>query len=230
MIRAERSCHSEIHYFDDGEREEIPVPGCAAIDEMCPRAADLPEDYKHCRGFYFFKDCEKNFWSDVKAYLSVYRPVSVWEIHASATWPQYVDKVAALLPQVDIFSINQTEGRRLLGLKEPDKVVKGLMALGARNVLYRMGESGALAGSSSGIWHIPAVKVRVEDVTGGGNSSTGGFLAGFCESDGDVELAGRWASASASMIIQQFGQPQTLGGTAMAEVRRRADALLTRRI
>ncbi len=50
--------------------------------------------------------------------MSAAHPVAVWEIHASAAWPEYIGKVSALLPEVDIFSINQTEGRRLLGLTD----------------------------------------------------------------------------------------------------------------
>lgn len=227
IVKAKRSCHSVIHYFEDGEREELPVKGCATIDDMYPAVADLPEDYKNCRGFYFFKDCDSRFWEEVGAYMSAAHPVAVWEIHASAAWPEYIDKVCALLPEVDIFSINQTEGRRLLGLTDPIAIVKRLVELGARNVLYRMGSQGALAGNTSHIWHIPAVRTLVKDVTGGGNSSTGGFLAGFCENNGDIELAGRWASASASFIIEQFGQPKHIDDKVMQEAHIRAKALKT---
>lgn len=280
VVRALRSCHSLINYFDDGEREEIPMAGCATIDEMCPVIGDMPKDYRECRGFYFFKDCEEACWEPVTAYLKEYDPVSVWEIHGAAAYAGNLRNVARLLPRVTIFSLNMTEARRLLGAVDGDGgvgaavggvggdqnaavenagcvagadrnaaaesgmfagkaealaiqgagMVRRLLELGARNVLLRMSEYGAVAGNASGIWHIPAVFTHVVDVTGGGNSSTGGFLAGFCESGGDVEMAGRCAAASASFIIEQFGQPERMDAQLMAEARRRAMALQTTRL
>lgn len=243
VVRALRSCHSLINYFEDGEREELPMEGCATIDEMCPVIGDMPKDYRKCRGFYFFKDCAEAFWEPVTAYLKAYDPVSVWEIHGAAAYAGNLQNVARLLPRVTIFSLNMTEARRLMGAVNGDGggnaealaiqgagMVRRLLELGARNVLLRMSEYGAVAGNASGIWHIPAVFTHVVDVTGGGNSSTGGFLAGFCESGGDVEMAGRCAAASASFIIEQFGQPECMDAQLMAEARRRAMALQTTRL
>ncbi len=229
-IRAERSCHSVIHYFEDGEREEIPMEGCATIDDMCPQISDMPEDYKGCKGFYFFKDCEEAFWNQILSYIKSFHPVSVWEILGSTACPENFGRIASLLPEVTIFSLNLTEGRRLCNLEHPADIVRKLIDAGARNVLFRMGAEGAIAGNRKGLWHIPAVQVMVKDVTGGGNSSTGGFLAGFCENSGDIEKAGRCAAASASFIIKQFGQPDKIDGTDMALAQKYADALITEKV
>jgi len=230
VVRAKRSCHSEIRYFDDGEREEISLAGCAPIDAMCPETGDMPEDYRHCKGFYFFKDCDSAFWDMTIRYLKSHHPVSVWEILGKTACEENFQKIAALLPEITIFSLNLTEGRRLCGLSEPKHIVLRLLDAGAHNVIFRMGEKGAIAGNKSGLWHIPAVKTKVVDVTGGGNSSTGGFLAGFCENSGDIEKAGRCAAASASFIIEQYGQPSEINSSVMAAAKKRAAMLVTEKI
>lgn len=224
-VRAEKTCHSAIRYFDDGEREELRLPGTPTIDAMCPDIKDMPKDYLGCKGFYFFKDCEKSFWEMIDNYLKAYSPVSVWEILGAAAVKDNTEIISSLLKKVTIFSINLTEGKNLCQIKEPQEIVKKLLHLGAENILFRMGEKGALVADKNGIWHIPAYPVKVVDVTGGGNASTGGFLTGFTQSGGDIVSAGKCAAVSASFMIEQYGVPAKIGEKEMAEAKRRYDLI-----
>lgn len=208
--RTKNCTHAIINYFPDGEREEILLPGCATHHESQPLVSEIPFEYKNCKGMYFFKDCEEEFWNQLIPYLNQSSSVSCWEILGSAAVPQNRDFIGEALHHVDLFSFNLTEGKRLTGNNRPDEIVKALIKLNAKNVILRMGENGALVSSGNGIYHIPAAKTTVVDVTGGGNSSTGGFVTGFCQSDGDIVKAGLCAAISASYILQQYGVPPVI--------------------
>ena len=68
------------------------------------------------------------------------------------------------------------------------------------------------------------------DVTGGGNSSTGGFLVGYCESEGDIAYAARCAAVSASFIIEQWGVPPLMDAAFRKQAEARLAALPATRI
>ena len=57
------------------------------------------------------------------------------------------------------------------------------------------------------------------DVTGGGNSFRGGFLAGSCQKPGDLEHAAGCGAAAAAICIARYGLPkpsQLLNAPALA--------------
>lgn len=64
--------------------------------------------------------------------------------------------------------------------------------------------------NSSEVCDVEAEKnVRVVDPTGGGNSSSGGVLYGFCEGYSPVQC-GQMGSKSAAMCITQYGIPKLI--------------------
>ena len=209
--REKRCTRARLNYFPDGEREEILLPGYATHRETQPLVSEIPPAYARCKGMYFFKDCEPAFWDELLPFLQHGSALSCWEIFGASAAPENRDLIGDYLRHVDLFSLNLTEGKRLTGALQPEEVLRGLLALNAKNVILRMGAQGALVSSGTGIYHIPAAETQVVDVTGGGNSSTGGFTVGFCESGGDIVEAGLYGSVSASYILRQYGVPEDIG-------------------
>ena len=207
VLKEKNTCHAKIHYFEDGEREELLLPGCGSHYEMLSRFTDIPERYRTAKGMYFFKDVDEPYWEQAKNWLGSYSGISCWEIAGNAAVHECKDAIADRLSYVDLFSLNLTEGKRITGETEPLRVVDVLRQMHADNVILRMGAKGALAAKDGAVWEIPAAPANVVDVTGGGNSSTGGFLVGYCESEGDIAYAARCAAVSASFIIEQWGVP-----------------------
>ena len=221
-VLCEKNCvHAQIRYFEDGEREEILLPNCGSHDEMLPRFSHLPPRYAGSKGLYFFKDLDEDYWEEAASYLAGYGGVSCWEIHGSAARAENRDRIADCLSLVDLFSLNLTEGRRITGEAEPLRVLKKLQDMHAGKVILRMGAQGALAAGDGAVWRIPVVPTDVVDVTGGGNSSTGGFLVGYCKSGGDIAYAAKCGAVSASFIISQWGVPKKLDSALRAKAENR---------
>jgi len=224
--RSEKCTHSRLNYFSDGEREELLLPGYGSHALMQPKVSEIPSEYDPCKGMYLFKDCEESFWNDMSLYLRRHpNMLSVWEILGATAAPENREKIAACLDCVNLFSLNLTEGRRLSGEDNPAEILKFLFRMNAKTVILRMGAKGALVSDGKHSYHIPATPAKVVDVTGGGNSSTGGFLVGYAESGGDLVRAGVCASAAASFIIEQVGLPPVQDHSMRAEAEKRAAAL-----
>lgn len=223
-----RCTRARLNYFPDGEREEILLPGYATHHETQPLVSEIPPAYARSKGMYFFKDCEEEFWDELVPFLRGGSAVSCWEVFGATAAPENRDVIAGYLREVDLFSLNLTEGRRLTGLAQPEAVMRDLLRLGAKNVILRMGANGALVSSGNEIWHIPAQETDVVDVTGGGNSSTGGFVVGYCESGGSVVEAGLYAAVSASYILRQFGVPPEIDEAMTSQAKTLRDALRSR--
>ncbi|MFQ7021236.1 MAG: carbohydrate kinase family protein [Blautia faecis] len=224
--RRDKKCtHARLNYFPDGEREELLLPDCASHHESQPLISEIPANYKNCKGMYFFKDCEESFWNDLLPFLRSGSSVSCWEIFGASACQENRDFIGDVLHDIDLFSFNLTEGKRLTGKSDPVDIVKELFKLNAKNVILRMGAKGALVSSGKQIYLIPAAPTNVVDVTGGGNSSTGGLVTGFCQSDGDIVEAGLCAGISASYILQQYGVPPVIDSTLMADAHQKLNNL-----
>lgn len=208
MAKRDMPCtHTRINYFEGDEREEILMEGVGSHSLMQPRISEIPALYDQCRGMYLFKDCEEVFWIEAVKYLKSLSMISVWEIlGASAKWENR-ETISDYLQYIDMFSLNLTEGKQLTKKDKPIDIMKNILSLGAKTAILRLGPNGALVSEGKSIYHVPAVPVNVVDVTGAGNSSTGGFLTGYCENGGDILKAGVCASVSASFVLQQFGLP-----------------------
>ena len=133
--------------------------------------------------------------------------------------PELRAQIAANLQLVDILSINRTEALRLYATGAVEDALLAAHADGARIVVLRMGGEGAVAYDGVQFVHIPAAPAVVVDVTGGGNAFSGGFLAGYCESGGDLVTAGRCAAVSAAYAIEQYGPPADLGAVVQARAK-----------
>lgn len=219
------STHVRINYFPDGEREEVLLPGVGEHRLMLPEINEIPERYGQCKGLYFYKDCEADYWQNAIDYFSRHQTIVVWELGRRSTFPEYYHDISRYLNYVELFSVNLSEGMRICRLDKPVDIVRHFHSMGARVLLLRMGAQGSLVSDGKSVWHIPAVATSVIDVTGGGNASTGGFLAGWCESEGDIRYAGLCSSVAASFIINQYGVPNLINDDLMREALERISSL-----
>lgn len=209
-VRDLHTPHSWVRYAADGERTETPQFGSEHFRAMEPWPIHLPVEYWRARGIYVFRDSTRAYWRELFSLRPANSGLLLWEIAANAATHEGWEDVAWILPQVDLFSLNLTEGRMLTGLNEPDAILDRLLNAGARVVALRQGPRGALVGDDHQRLRIPAYPVKVVDVTGGGNAFCGGFLVGYCESAANLHTAGLWGSASSSFVIEQYGQPHNL--------------------
>ncbi len=122
--------------------------------------------------------------------------------------PMGNEQAVKLLEAADIFSPNLSEAVSILGPGSPPELLSRMGELGARVIALRMGVDGSLVSGDAGkhFVHIPAFSVKVVDPVGAGNAFCGGFLAGW-RLTGDIVKAGRYASVSASFLLEQAGLP-----------------------
>jgi sugar/nucleoside kinase (ribokinase family) len=83
-----------------------------------------------------------------------------------------------LLPLMDVFLPNQNEALALTGAVTVEEAV-ACLSRKCHTVAVKLGERGAIAARDTEVVHTPALKVKVVDTTGAGDSFDGGFLYGF---------------------------------------------------
>ena len=134
---------------------------------------------------------------------------------AQAEWRR---RIGPALPQVDYFVPSLPEARAITGESDPSRMARALQAGGARNVVIKLGDRGALCREAGGRETlVPTFRVqRVLDATGAGDCWCAGFLLGL--RDGlPMQEAARLGNAVAAFCIQSPGA--TTGVPTLAEVR-----------
>lgn len=110
-----------------------------------------------------------------------------------------------LFPYIDAFSPGLMESMEILGLEDPQKIIKKFLEMGCRLVALRLGSRGSLAGDQNGnLYQVPSAPARVVDVTGAGNAYCGGLLCGLVAGKSKPEYLAM-ASVSASFEVEQYG-------------------------
>lgn len=118
-------------------------------------------------------------------------------------------RIREVLKYVDVFLPNETEALRLTGAPSVKAAAVELAAL-ARTVVVKMGARGALVSSGGETFRVPAVKTRVIDATGAGDSFNAGFLAVYLRKNSLAECARAGVVAGARSV-------GFVGGTAAFE-------------
>jgi len=147
------------------------------------------------------------------------------------------DRVVEVLRRVDVALLNEEEARALSGETQLAAAADRLIEQGARAVIIKKGEHGALYRSPEEMFITPAFPLpTLRDPTGAGDSFAGGFLGWLARSgrlDGDSLRQGlACGAAMASLAIESFS-PQRLIETTPAEIGDRVAALrrmLSRRL
>jgi sugar/nucleoside kinase (ribokinase family) len=133
-----------------------------------------------------------------------------------------------LLPRVDVLMVNDGEVRQLAGESNVVKAAQAAQRMGAKSVVVKRGEYGALLVTGGHSFYSPAFPLAdVRDPTGAGDSFAGGFLGLLDRLDrgdaGSLRQATVMGSTIASFTVERFSLDR-LRDLSLAEVRRRFDA------
>ncbi len=139
------------------------------------------------------------------------------------------DRVLEVLRQVDVALLNEEEARALAGETLLIRAADRLLEQGARSVIVKKGEHGAIFRSREERFMTPAYPVEyLRDPTGAGDSFAGGFLGWLARcgrSDGDTLQQGMACGTTmASLAIEDFS-PCRLAETDRAEIATRVGLL-----
>jgi sugar/nucleoside kinase (ribokinase family) len=124
----------------------------------------------------------------------------------------------AILPRIDLLVINDQEAAQLSGESNVSRAARRILALGARAVLVKRGEYGAILFSPDSVFAVPAFPLeQVFDPTGAGDTFAGGLL-GYLAASGErsgatLRRAIVYGSVLASFVVEDFGgrRMRTLG-------------------
>jgi sugar/nucleoside kinase (ribokinase family) len=116
----------------------------------------------------------------------------------------------ALLARVDLLVVNDEEARQLSGKRNVSQAARRILELGARSVLVKRGEYGAILFSPNSVFAVPAYPLEeVFDPTGAGDTFAGGMLGYLATTDDRSEKALRkaivYGSVLASFVVEDFG-------------------------
>lgn len=122
-----------------------------------------------------------------------------------------------VLPLFDVVKPNEHEAKIITGIdprQEPDKAVRALfelMADGERRpghppiAIVTLAEAGSVIYDGKQIYRIPAFTTIARDPTGAGDTYAGGFMVQYLKTPDDLLKAGCFASAVASVMVENTG-------------------------
>jgi ribokinase len=146
----------------------------------------------------------------VAAAIEIAQKQGILTILDPAPAPSRLAVLPMQLMSVDVISPNQTEAEALTGIPVVDwdsakAAAVELRRRGAKNVVLKMGELGALACSQDGSLHrIMAMKADVVDTTAAGDAFTAGLAIALCEGL-SLNEATRWGVVAGTLACTRFG-------------------------
>jgi sugar/nucleoside kinase (ribokinase family) len=117
---------------------------------------------------------------------------------------RWLEDIEGCLPYLDLLFLNQDEARMLSGFADPDQAARRMQALGAGDVIIKLGAEGCAVFTSDGVSRFAGFQVEVVDTTGAGDCFVGGFLAALSEGC-DYSGAARFANAVGALSVQKLG-------------------------
>lgn len=127
-----------------------------------------------------------------------------------------------LLRDIDYLTPNEVElaalvrGERAEGQSEISRQARVLVGRGARNVVVKRGEKGALLVGAARETAWPAFPVQAVDATAAGDAWNGAFAFALARATGPVD-AGRLATAAAAVSVTRRGAQSSMPTLADAE-------------
>jgi sugar/nucleoside kinase (ribokinase family) len=117
---------------------------------------------------------------------------------------RWLEDIEGCLPHLDLLFLNQDEARMLSGSADPNEAGRRMQALGAADVVIKLGAEGCAIFTSAGATRVAGFAVDVVDTTGAGDCFVGGFLAALSEGCGYPDAA-RLANAVGALSVQKLG-------------------------
>ncbi|MDD1763867.1 MAG: carbohydrate kinase family protein [Methanobacteriaceae archaeon] len=114
-----------------------------------------------------------------------------------------ISKLKETISRADMLFLNQKETKMLTGM-EPSVGAKFLVEMGVPMVVLTMGREGAALYTEKGIMVSPAMKTRVLDTTGAGDTFAAAFLACYLQGK-DGEECLKQANRTASKQVEKWG-------------------------
>ncbi|MGI6069214.1 MAG: carbohydrate kinase family protein [Blautia sp.] len=223
IVKGERTPHTKIQYFEDGEREEISLYGLEHFQNMEVTPEELRPYFRTAKGIYIFKNSSPKFWEKILEDKKGTQAKVMWEIACDATYYENLEPVRAIAREMDVFSINLTESKALLGKENLEDIIHEYQSWGIPLIFLRRGAKGAVMITPEAYVEVPSQPdVHVVDPTGGGNSSSGAVLYGFTEGY-SPKICGQMGSLSAAMCLEQYGVPPLITDSMREEARKRLD-------
>jgi len=129
-----------------------------------------------------------------------------------------MDDLKAVLPMIDVLTINDEEARLLSGDYSLRRAAKTIMAMGPKTLIIKKGEHGALLFQGHQMFFCPALPLEeVFDPTGAGDTFAGGFIGYLAKTDNisfdNMKRAIVYGSAMASFCVEKFGSERIVGLT-----------------
>ncbi len=138
-----------------------------------------------------------------------------------------LEPLKEMIKRVDLLIVNDSEAKLLSQERNIIRAGEKLQAMGARSVIIKTGEYGAMLFHKDGFFVIPAYPVvELHDPTGAGDSFVGaltGYLAGKNATDfASLKQAMIYGAATASLTVESFSCYK-LEENGFDEVERRAE-------
>jgi sugar/nucleoside kinase (ribokinase family) len=120
-----------------------------------------------------------------------------------------LEALKAVLQQVDLLTINESEARQLAQEPNVVKAARAILQMGPKALIVKRGEYGAMMFNGATMFFAPAYPLEaVYDPTGAGDSFAGGFMGYLANVDAVSEEAMRQAiimgSTMASFNVESF--------------------------
>jgi len=136
-----------------------------------------------------------------------------------------LDELRKVLERVDILLVNDEEARQLAGVHNLVRAAEAIRMMGAKSVIVKRGDSGAILFHESGVFAAPALPLaEVLDPTGAGDSFAGGFMGSLARAAAVTPDAIRramiYGSVLASFCVEDFSL-DALRDLSLAEIAER---------
>jgi len=117
-----------------------------------------------------------------------------------------------LLPMIqkaDIILTDPEDSEILIEERDPRKIARNLLVMGANIVVVKLGGEGALAATKEKVVRKSAFKVPVEDVIGAGDAFAAGFIASILKGEG-VDKALETANVAGALVVMVRGDIENM--------------------
>ena len=126
------------------------------------------------------------------------------------------DRVALMLPEVDVFLPNDDEAAALTGLSDPMEQAEKFRQLGARTVVITQGDRGSLLVGDRLRLRAGVYPTEFVGGTGSGDAFDAGYIAGLLAGE-DPAGCLRWGSALGASCVRSIGATESVFNRQQAE-------------